>query len=104
MYAIDWLGMGRSVCMPVQVWVKCNDIPGCIYEAESFFVKLLKEWRECVGLKKMTPIGHSPGLYVYALRYLERVHRLILHSPASVHSYTTVPLLIYMYFVELQYF
>jgi len=86
-YAVDWLGMGRSARVPFRVRAKRDDVPGRVYEAESFFVDSLEEWRERVGLEKMTLIGHSLGAYfsaVYALRYPERVHRLILLSPAGV--------------------
>jgi len=86
-YAVDWLGMGRSARVPFRVRAKRDDIPGRVYEAESFFVDALEEWRERAGLERMTLIGHSLGAYfsaVYALRYPERVHRLILLSPAGV--------------------
>jgi cardiolipin-specific phospholipase len=86
-YAVDWLGMGRSARVPFRVRAKRDDIPGRVYEAESFFVDALEEWRERMGLERMTLIGHSLGAYfsaVYALRHPERVHRLILLSPAGV--------------------
>lgn len=86
-YAVDWLGMGRSARVPFRIRAKRDDIPRRVYEAESFFVESLEEWRERAGLEKMTLIGHSLGAYfstVYALRYPERVHRLVLLSPAGV--------------------
>ena len=86
-YALDWLGMGRSARVPFRVRAKRDDIPGRVHEAESFFVESLEEWRERAGLEKMTLIGHSLGAYfstVYALRYPERVHKLLLLSPAGV--------------------
>jgi cardiolipin-specific phospholipase len=86
-YAVDWLGMGRSARVPFRVRAKRDDIPGRVQEAESFFVESLEEWRERAGLEKMTLVGHSLGAYfstVYALRYPQRVHRLILLSPAGV--------------------
>jgi cardiolipin-specific phospholipase len=86
-YAVDWLGMGRSARVPFRIRAKRDDIPGRVREAESFFVESLEEWRERVGLEKMTLIGHSLGAYfstVYALRYPERVHKLLLLSPAGV--------------------
>jgi cardiolipin-specific phospholipase len=64
-----------------------NDVSERVREAESFFVESLEEWRERTGLEKMTLIGHSLGAYlstVYALRYPQRVHKLILLSPAGV--------------------
>ncbi|KIM67877.1 hypothetical protein SCLCIDRAFT_1210008 [Scleroderma citrinum Foug A] len=86
-YALDWLGMGRSARVPFQVKAKRDDIAGRVYEAESFFLNSLEEWRDKMGLEKMTLIGHSLGAYfsvAYALRYPTRVHKLILLSPAGV--------------------
>ncbi|KAI0307374.1 alpha/beta-hydrolase [Multifurca ochricompacta] len=86
-YAIDWLGMGRSARVPFRIRAKRDDISGRVHEAESFFVESLEEWRENSGLEKMTLIGHSLGAYfstVYALRYPQRVHKLVLLSPAGV--------------------
>ena len=86
-YALDWLGMGRSARVPFRVKAKRDDIPGRVTEAESFFVDSLEEWRDKMGLDKMTLIGHSLGGYlsvVYALRYPTRVSKLILLSPAGV--------------------
>ncbi|KAF8559084.1 alpha/beta-hydrolase [Imleria badia] len=86
-YALDWLGMGRSARIPFRIKAKRDDIPGRVQEAESFFVDSLEEWRSKMGVEKMTLVGHSLGAYfsvVYALRYPTRVHKLILLSPAGV--------------------
>jgi len=86
-YAVDWLGMGRSARVPFRIRAKREDVSERVHEAESFFVESLEEWRERTGLEKMTLIGHSLGAYlstVYALRYPQRVHKLILLSPAGV--------------------
>ncbi|KAH9007039.1 alpha/beta-hydrolase [Lactarius hatsudake] len=86
-YAVDWLGMGRSARVPFRVRAKRDHISERVDEAESFFVESLEEWRERTGLEKMTLIGHSLGAYfstVYALRYPQRVHKLVLLSPAGV--------------------
>ncbi|KAG9317275.1 Alpha/Beta hydrolase protein [Chiua virens] len=86
-YALDWLGMGRSARVPFRVKAKRDDVPGRVQEAESFFVNSLEEWRAKAGLEKMTLIGHSLGAYfsvAYALRYPTRVHKLVLLSPAGV--------------------
>ena len=86
-YAVDWLGMGRSARVPFRIRAKRDNISERVREAESFFVESLEEWRERTGLEKMTLIGHSLGAYfstVYALRYPQRVHKLILLSPAGV--------------------
>lgn len=86
-YALDWLGMGRSARVPFTIKSPKKDIQGRVREAESFFVDSLEEWRIKMGLEKMTLVGHSLGAYfstVYALRYPSRVSKLILLSPAGI--------------------
>ncbi|KAJ7579240.1 Alpha/Beta hydrolase protein [Mycena floridula] len=86
-YAVDWLGMGRSARVPFTVKASRKDTKARVEEAESFFVDSLEDWRVKMGLEKMTLIGHSLGAYfsvVYALRYPTRVNKLILLSPAGV--------------------
>ncbi|TFK86498.1 alpha/beta-hydrolase [Polyporus arcularius HHB13444] len=86
-YALDWLGMGRSARVPFQVKAKREDIDGRVREAESFFIDSLEQWRQKMGLETMTLVGHSLGGYLsvaYALRYPTRVSKLILVSPAGV--------------------
>ena len=86
-YALDWLGMGRSARVPFQINAKREDVKSRVREAESFFIDSLEEWRIKMGLSKMTLIGHSLGAYfsvAYALRYPDRVTKLILLSPAGV--------------------
>jgi cardiolipin-specific phospholipase len=86
-YALDWLGMGRSARVPFTVKAKRDDVSARVHEAESFFIDSLEEWRAKMGLDSMTLIGHSLGAYfsvVYALRHPERVNKLILLSPAGV--------------------
>lgn len=87
MYALDWLGMGRSARVPFSIKAKKDDIPARVHEAESFFIDSLEQWRAKVGLEKMTLIGHSLGAYfsvAYALKYPTRVGKLVLLSPAGV--------------------
>ena len=86
-YALDWLGMGRSARVPFTVKSKRDDIVARVTEAESFFIDSLEEWRAQMSLPKMTLISHSLGAYfsvAYALKYPDRVHKLILLSPAGV--------------------
>lgn len=86
-YAVDWLGMGRSARPPFHIKAKRDDIDGRVTEAESFFIDSLEEWREKMGLEKMTLIGHSLGGYLsvaYTLRYPTRVSKIILLSPAGI--------------------
>lgn len=52
-YALDWLGMGRSARVPFKVQAKRDDIKGRVNEAESFFLDALEEWREKMGIEKM---------------------------------------------------
>ncbi|KAH9894348.1 alpha/beta-hydrolase [Cubamyces lactineus] len=86
-YAVDWLGMGRSARVPFHVKAKREDIDGRVREAESFFIDSLEQWRRKMGLETMTLVGHSLGGYLsiaYALRYPTRVNKLILLSPAGI--------------------
>ncbi|KAJ7507510.1 Alpha/Beta hydrolase protein [Mycena galericulata] len=86
-YAVDWLGMGRSARVPFVIKSSKKDIPGRVREAESFFIDSLEEWRVKMNLEQMTLVGHSLGAYfsvVYALKYPHRVNKLILLSPAGV--------------------
>lgn len=95
-YAVDWLGMGRSARVPFTVKAKRDDVAGRVTEAESFFVDSLEQWRIKMGLEKMTLVAHSLGGYfsvVYALKYPTRVSKLVLLSPAGVphNPNTTTP-------------
>lgn len=87
LYAIDWLGMGRSSRPTFQIpqEAMASDLSR-VQAAESFFVESLEEWRKRAGVEKMKLIGHSLGGYLsvaYTLRYPQRVSRLILVSPAG---------------------
>lgn len=86
-YALDWLGMGRSSRVPFTIKAKRNDTPNRVAQAEAFFIDSLEEWRQKMNLEKMTLVGHSLGAYfsvAYALKYPTRVNKLILLSPAGV--------------------
>ncbi|GJJ13805.1 hypothetical protein Clacol_008062 [Clathrus columnatus] len=95
-YALDWLGMGRSARVPFKIKSKKEDIPGRVSEAEGFFIDSLEEWRQKMGIERMTLVGHSLGAYLsvaYAIKYPNRVARLVLLSPAGVphDADTSVP-------------
>ncbi|KAI8909128.1 alpha/beta-hydrolase [Gorgonomyces haynaldii] len=86
LYSLDWLGMALSsrVRLPR---AKGLTEPQMVQETESFFIDALEQWREKVGLEKMVLCGHSLGGYLstaYALKYPERVEKLVLISPAGV--------------------
>jgi len=86
-FALDWLGMGRSARVPFSIKAKRDDIDGRVNEAEGFFIDSLEQWRERMGLERMTLVGHSLGGYLsvaYALKYPTRVNKIILLSPAGV--------------------
>ncbi|KAG8961629.1 hypothetical protein FRC03_005139 [Tulasnella sp. 419] len=86
-YALDWLGMGLSARVPFKVNAKREDYEGRVKEAENFFLDALEDWRIKQGFEKMNLIGHSLGGYLstaYALRFPDRVNRLVLLSPAGV--------------------
>ncbi|KAJ2701842.1 hypothetical protein FB645_004515 [Coemansia sp. IMI 203386] len=85
-YSIDWLGMGRS-SRPTYTSKRAETEDERVAGAESFFVESLEEWRKRMGLEKMTLCGHSFGGYMstlYALKYPERVEKLVLISPIGV--------------------
>jgi len=80
--------MGRSSRPPFKITAKHSDTRARVEQAELFFLNSLEEWREMMGIKKMTLVGHSLGAYLvtaYALKWPERVARLVLLSPAGVN-------------------
>lgn len=60
-FAVDWLGMGRSARVPFVVKAKRENTVARVTEAENFFIDALEEWRIKQGLEKMALIGHSLG-------------------------------------------
>lgn len=88
-YAFDWLGMGRSSRLQHTVAALKSDTKARVLEAETFFLDSFEAWRTELGLERMIIVGHSLGGYLgvaYALRNPDRVHKIILLSPAGVHS------------------
>jgi cardiolipin-specific phospholipase len=60
-----------------------------VKQAEAFLLDSLEEWRDKMGINKMTLVGHSLGAYLvtaYALKYPQHVSRLVLLSPAGVNA------------------
>jgi len=96
-YAVDWLGMGRSARVPFHIKAERDDLQGRSREAEAFFIDSLEQWRAKLGLEKMTLIGHSLGGFLvvsYALKYPSRVNKLVPISPYGIPRSgpnTTVP-------------
>ncbi|PWN34121.1 alpha/beta-hydrolase [Meira miltonrushii] len=88
LYALDWLGMGRSSRVPFHITSKqAKTTETRVEAAESFFVQALEDWRQTMGLKKITLVGHSLGGYLsvaYSLKYPQNVNRLVLLSPAGI--------------------
>ncbi|KAI7903284.1 Alpha/Beta hydrolase protein [Cokeromyces recurvatus] len=87
LFAIDWLGMGNSSRPKWTISKASNQTWDDIVQVEDHFVESLESWRTKVGIDKMTLMGHSLGGYFatcYALKYPERVQKLILVSPAGI--------------------
>ena len=95
-FAIDWLGMGRS-SRPSSGLMSGRGYPQRSFfsrrddevsdECISFFVESLEKWREEMNITKLQLVGHSLGGYLsarYALAYPERIERLVLLSPVGV--------------------
>lgn len=94
-YAIDWLGMGGS-SRPDFKFKHSSKTPvnDVVKQAEDFFISALEELREVQKIDKMILIGHSLGGYlsaVYALKYPERVEKLILASPGKLLFFSFSP-------------
>ncbi|RKP27054.1 Alpha/Beta hydrolase protein, partial [Syncephalis pseudoplumigaleata] len=86
-YAIDWLGMGRSARVQFPSRPVKQTREEYAEMAEEFFIDSLERWRIAQGIEKMTLAGHSMGGYMsslYSLRYPERVERLVLISPVGI--------------------
>lgn len=85
-FALDWLGMGRSARPPYKM-PHAPRSDARVEASEQFFVSALEQWRATMQLERMVLVGHSLGGYLsvaYALRYPERVSRLVLVSPAGI--------------------
>jgi cardiolipin-specific phospholipase len=96
-YAIDWLGMGRSSRptsgimsgegYPQRSFFSRKQAEDVSDECIDFFVQSLEKWREEMQINKLQLVGHSMGGYLstfYALKYPHRVERLVLLSPVGV--------------------
>ena len=78
-YAVDMLGCGRSS--------RPAFTARTTEQAEEFFVESLDRWRAANGIERMCLAGHSFGGYMaaaYAMKFPQRVSRLILLSPVGV--------------------
>eukprot|EP00835_Amoeboradix_gromovi_P001817 NODE_91_length_21779_cov_0.171356.p7 type:complete len:339 gc:universal NODE_91_length_21779_cov_0.171356:11408-12424(+) len=76
--SIDWLGMGRSS----RTKIKGKNLD----QVEDYFIDSLEEWRIKMELDRIVLFGHSLGGYLstcYAIKYPERVDKLILCSPGG---------------------
>ncbi|KAJ3075702.1 hypothetical protein HK102_005547 [Quaeritorhiza haematococci] len=82
-YALDWLGMGQSSRPRFPRFDTKRSDDENVTEIENFFVDSLEEWRDKNGIDKMTLMGGYLSA-CYALKYPERVERLVLVSPAGI--------------------
>ncbi|PVU95917.1 hypothetical protein BB559_002559 [Furculomyces boomerangus] len=85
-YSIDWLGMGLSSRPDFKINKKHSHQEKVAF-AEEFFIESLEKWREELKIEKMILLGHSFGGYMsslYALKYPERIEKLVLESPVGV--------------------
>ncbi|KAF9350148.1 hypothetical protein BGX26_011630 [Mortierella sp. AD094] len=87
-YAIDWLGMGGSSRPDFKFrHTSKTSMKEVVKNSEDFFIEGLEEWRQIQQIEKMVLVGHSLGGYLsvaYALKYPERVEKLILVSPVGI--------------------
>ncbi|SCU88757.1 LAME_0E01046g1_1 [Lachancea meyersii CBS 8951] len=96
LHAIDMLGYGLSSRPKfpgtgfISSYVKRGDITVKeVNEAEDFFVDSLERWRQKRQLERFVLVAHSLGGYLgccYALKYPERVEKLVLVSPVGVET------------------
>jgi len=97
-FAIDWLGMGRS-SRPTSGLMSGQGYPQrslfslrrqkqeVADECIDYFVESLEKWREEMKISKLQLVGHSLGGYLsarYAIAYPDRVEKLVLLSPVGV--------------------
>ncbi|SCU94383.1 LAFA_0F21506g1_1 [Lachancea sp. 'fantastica'] len=96
LHAIDMLGYGLSSRPKFpgtgfrSSYFKRGDISVKeVREAEDFFVDSLERWRQKKQLERFVLVSHSLGGYLgccYALKYPERVEKLVLVSPVGVET------------------
>lgn len=94
---VSFFGMLKDLSQHYRVW--CFDLIGMglssrpeftcqsTEETVDYFVDSIEQWRQKVGIERFHMVGQSFGGYMsgmYALRYPERVKKLILMSPAGV--------------------
>ncbi|SCW00832.1 LAFE_0C12992g1_1 [Lachancea fermentati] len=95
-HALDMLGYGLSsrpkfpgTGMISSVYKRGNVSKEEVHQAEDFFVDSIEAWRKERALDKFVLVGHSLGGYLsccYALKYPERVEKLVLVSPVGVET------------------
>ena len=86
-FALDLVGMANSSRVELPPRMYDMDEKDDAKIVENYFVESMEDWRKQMGLESMHLIGHSMGGFLsacYALKYPERVKKLILLSPVGV--------------------
>jgi cardiolipin-specific phospholipase len=96
-HVLDNPGMGRSTRETFNISQHKDDPDGrkMVAETEEWYLSRLEAWREKKGLERFVLLGHSLGGYIasiYAMKYPNRVERLILVSPVGVEHINGVSL------------
>jgi cardiolipin-specific phospholipase len=86
-FSIDLPGLGLGSRHRFPQFNSKSSEDDIINQTEAFFIHSIEKWRDRMKLDKIILVGHSLGGYLssaYALKYPDRVEKLILVSPVGV--------------------